>query len=128
MRTRCLATDRSKRLLPQLAHVQHKPWQDGSAAERGWVVQRFHGLAGAVDIRPLVEGINQPAEARAVGEVLPHLLLQVGEPIRWRAQFHDEIGTQGRSPFLLFLSESIPPVTPDPRSIRRAFGAVRKSE
>src|SRR5437763_5130169 len=126
MRTRCLATDRSERLLPQLAHAQHKPRQHRSAAERGWVVQRFHRLAGAVDIRPRVEGINQPAEARAVVEVLPQLLIQAGKAIRWRAEFHNEIGTQGRSPLLLFLSESIPPVTPDPRSIRRAFGAVRK--
>src|SRR2546426_1910442 len=109
-------------------HLQHKPWQDGIAAERGWVIQRFHGLAGAVDVPSLVEGIDQPTEARAIVEVLLHLLLQVGETVRWRAEFNNEIGTEWRGPFLLFFTESIPPVTPDPRGIRRAFGTVRKGE
>ena len=103
---------------PQCTHGQYKARQHRVAAEHGRIVERLDRLAGAVDVYSFVDGINQPAKARSVIDILLHLVVQICQAIGARAQFHNEVRAEWRKPLSLVLRESVPPLSSHPRGIR----------
>src|SRR5437868_7143508 len=92
------------------------------------MLETKHGLAGSVDVDLPLDRIDDPAELRAVLEVLLKLCLQVFGGIIGRAQLHDKVGTDRRETLPLLGGEPLPPGASHPREVRSALGAVGQCE
>src|SRR6266705_3567709 len=62
-----------------------------AADDRGFL-DVLRRLIRAVNRRGVIDRVQQPGETRAIVDVLLHLVLQGGKPIRSRAQLDHEIG------------------------------------
>ena len=55
---------------------------------------QFDSAIGPVDFNGFVFGVDQPAQLRAIGQILPHFLLQRIQPVGIGTELDDKIGTK----------------------------------
>src|SRR5439155_21066060 len=67
--------------LQDLSKIKIEAWQDGIAVNDGWVFNSLGQLSRPVDDHAVIERIEQPAEARAVRDVLFHFHLHIGKAV-----------------------------------------------
>ncbi len=68
--------------LPDFRQPQNEAGQDRSARYRLRLFEAFHFLLRAINVNLLRLRIDQPAQPRALFDVLAHFLLQNRQPIR----------------------------------------------
>ena len=61
--------------------------------------------------------IKEPTELRAVLAILFHFALQGAQGIRWRTQFEDEVGTEGKEFVAFVLGKRVESFVADPGEI-----------
>jgi len=74
-------------------------------------------MPGPVNVNSKFERIDQPAEQRAVFEVLDHLVANLWEPVSRGPKLDNEVRTDWRKVVLLPFRQTVPPFTLNPRSI-----------
>ena len=67
--------------LQDLSKIEMETWQDGIAVDDSWIFDSRGRLSGPVNDNAVIEGIEQPAEARAVRDVLFHFGLDIGKAV-----------------------------------------------
>lgn len=88
----------------------------------------FEAAVGTVDGDLPPGGIDEPAEAGAVGAVLLHLSPGGGTRVGRREQLDDEVGAQRQESLLVLGREPGKPVAEDPGRIRRTYRTVGQLE
>ncbi len=67
--------------LQDLSKIEMETWQDGIAVDDSWIFDSRGRLSGPVNGGAIIERIQQPAEARAVRDVLFHFGLDIGKAV-----------------------------------------------
>src|SRR5438874_1388721 len=79
--------------LPNFPKIEAEARKDRIAADDRGAVDALRGLAGLVNDGAVVDGVEQPSQSRAVGDVFVHFRFKVAQAVRWRAHLDDEVRT-----------------------------------
>src|SRR5439155_3388050 len=113
-----------KSCLPEAGQSQLETWQHRIACYRFRMLQTLRRVTRPIHIHPVINGIDEPAEPSAVGDVLFQLHLKLAQSVSFRSELDDEVRTNRCKDILFSGRQRIPSLAVNPRCIRRTLGSV----
>ena len=100
--------------LPDLGQVEDEARQLWPGVYARGLVELLGWPAWPIDKHLPLKGLDQPAEARSISDVLFHFLFLVSEAVRPGTQLDHEIGTQRQKLFFFLFREQRQPMSSHP--------------